>query len=1049
MFRWLIGASLQFRFIVLGLAAALMLFGSFRIANMPVDILPEFEAPTVEVQTEALGLSAEEVESLVTLNLEELLSGVPWLDSIRSESVTGLSSIVLQFKRGTDIIRARQMVQERLALAIYLPNVAQPPVMLQPTSSTSRFMMIGLSSEEIEDVDLSMLARWTIKPKLTGVPGVANVSIWGQRLKQMQVQIDPQRLMDARVMQDDILATAGDALWVSPLTFLKGSTPGTGGWIDNPNQRLGVLHSMPIKTPEDMAKIPVAPQHLLLKGKRMELGEIAEVAFDHPPMIGDAFVNDTTGLMLVVEKFPNANTLEVTANVEQVLRELQRGLPGVNIDASVFRLATYIEEGADNLVEAIIAGAVLAAIVLVAFLFNWRAALVSVVSVPVALTAGLLVVQATGATLNTMVVAGMVLAVGVVIDDVVVGVIRIMERLRRDAARDTKAAAALILKSTLQSRTATVYGALIILLAIMPIFFMGGVSGAFFSPLATSYALAVVASLVVGLTVTPALSLLMFRSGARNASESPTAAALDSGYAGLLQRATAAPRAISAAAGILAVVGLATWPMLDQSLLPALQEREVVVNLSTAPGTSHQETHRIASRISRELKSLPDVRTVGAHVGRAVTGDQITGVNAAQIWIALREDADYERTVADIRETVAGYPGVDRTVRSYLRHTISEALTGETSALIVRLYGYDREVLGRKAEEIRQALSDVDGLVDLRTSGQVEEPQLKVRVDLDKARAANVKPGEVRRSSATVFSGLTVGFLYEDQQIYDAVVWGTPEVRRSIDDLRNVLVEKSDRHHVRLGEVADVSIQAVPTVIRHDGVAPYMDVAANVVGRDLASVNRDVEARLERIDFPLEYYPQVLGEFAEQQAAEHRLLGLGTVAVLGIFLVLQACFRSWHLALVGFLAVPGALAGGVVAMLVGGGAITLGSIVGLFAVLGIAARNTILLISHYQHLESHEQVPFGRDLVVRGARERLSSILASSVTVLAALLPVVVFGPVPGLEIVQPMTIVIVGGVVASVVVSLLVVPLLYLALAQRAARRGEDLGMADGAAEA
>ena len=401
MFRWIIGSSLQFRVIFVAAAAALMLFGLARLSRMPVDVFPEFAAPTVEVQTEAIGLSAKEVESLITLNLEELLSGVPWLESIRSSSVTGLSSIVLTFKRGTDLVKARQMMQERLTLAYTLPNVATPPVILQPVSATGRFMMIGISSDKIEATELSLLARWTIKPKLLGVPGVANVAIWGQRLRQLQVHIDPERLREARLQQDDIIATAGDALWVSPLTFLKGSAPGTGGWIDNANQRLGVLHQMPIRSPEDMAKVAVGAQHLVMTGKTMALGEVAEVTFAHPPLIGDAVVDNGSGLMLVIEKFPSANTLQVTRGVDQALAELGRGLPGVKIDPTVFRLASYIEEGMRNLAWALAAGALLLVAALGAFLHNWRVALVSAAAIPVALVAALLTLAFAGATFFT------------------------------------------------------------------------------------------------------------------------------------------------------------------------------------------------------------------------------------------------------------------------------------------------------------------------------------------------------------------------------------------------------------------------------------------------------------------------------------------------------------------------------------------------------------------------------------------------------------------------------------------------------------------------
>ncbi|MGH8683081.1 MAG: efflux RND transporter permease subunit [Burkholderiales bacterium] len=1041
MFRWIIGSSLQFRFLVLGVAAALVAFGSLQLRKMAVDVFPEFAPPVVEVQTEAIGLSAEEVESLITLNLEELLSGVPWVESIRSQSVTGLSSIVLTFTRGTDIMKARQMMQERLTLAYTLPNVAQPPVILQPLSATARFMMIGISSDKVEPTELSLLARWTIKPRLLGVPGVANVAIWGQRLRQLHVQIDPDRLRDGRVLQEDIIAAAGDALWVSPLTFLKGSAPGTGGWIDNRNQRLSVQHSMPIEAPEDMAKVAVAPLHLLLTGRTMSLGEITEVTFDHPPLIGDAVVKSGSGLMVVVEKFPSANTLEVTRGVEKALAELGRGLPGVQIDASAFRLASYVEDSISNLAQAMIIGAILVILVIGAFLFSWRSALISAVAIPLSLVAAVIALQLTGATINTMILAGLVVALGVVIDDAVVDVEELMRALR-ERQPGGASIMTVICETTLETRRVTLYATLIVMLAVVPVFFMGGVAGAFFGPLAVSYLLAVVASTAVALTVTPALTVMLLGRASSGVGESRIAVRLRERYDAVLRRAVGAPRKVFAVAGVVVAAGVAVWPLLGQSLLPPLKERELLVNWTTPPGTSHAETYRITSRVSSELRSLPGVRYVGAHVGRAVTGDQVVGINSSQIWVSIDPNADHDQTVAAIRETIDGYPGVDRSVQTYLRDKVGEVLTGETEAIVVRLYGPRRDILQQKAGEVRQALSEVAGIVDLRVRGQVEEPQVRVKVDLDSAGRANVRPGDVRRSSATVFSGLVVGYLFKEQKIYEVVVWGAPETRQSLNNLRDLWVEKSDRTHARLGDVADVSIVSTPTVIRHERIAPYVDVVANVAGRDPGSVADEVDDRLEKIQFPLEYHPELLGEFAERESAEERMLGVAAAALIGIFLLLQACFQSWRLALIAFLALPVSLAGGVLGVLASGGVASLGSIIGFLAILGIAARNGVFLISHYQRLEGQAGVPFGLELVVRGARERLLPVLTSSAAIVVALLPIVVFGRIPGLEIVHPTALVIIGGVVASALVTLLVVPALYLVIGSGAERQS-DLGLA------
>ena len=1052
MFRWIIGASLQFRFLVLGAAAALVLFGSTQLARMPVDVFPEFAPPVVEVQTEAAGLSAEEVESLVTLNLEELLSGVPWLDAIRSQSVTGLSSIVLTFKRGTDIMKARQMMQERLTLAYTLPNVAQPPVILQPLSATARFMMIGVSSDKVEPTELSLLARWTVKPRLLGVPGVANVAIWGQRLQQMHVHIDPNRLREARVTQDDVIASAGDALWVSPLTFLKGSSPGTGGWIDNHNQRLTVQHTMPIDSPEDMAKVALAPAYLLLSGKTMALGDLTEETFAYPPLIGDAVIKNGNGLMLVIEKFPGANTLEVTRGVDQALAELKRGLPGVEIDANVFRLASYVDDSITNLTGAIVLGAVLVVLVMAAFLSGWRSAVISLVAMTLTLSAALMALHLAGATINTMVLAGLVVAAGVVIDDAVLDVHTLRERLRARSG-GTEPVARIILDATLASRRDALYATLIVLLAVTPIFFMGGVAGAFFAPLALAFVLAVLASMVVALTVTPALALLLLPAGAaatrRDAPAAPPLMArIGARYDALLRRAIAAPQQLMLGAAAMLALAAVVWPLLGQSLLPALKERELLVNWATLPGTSHPETHRITSRVSDELRALPGVRSVGAHVGRAVTGDQVVGINSSQIWVSIAPQANYKKTVAAIRETIDGYPGIERSVQTYLRDKVGEVLTGESRAIVVRIYGQQRDVLRQKADEVRQALAGIDGIVDLKADSQAEEAQVQVKVNLDAAGRANVKPGDVRRASSTVFSGLVVGYLFKEQKIFEVVVWGTPEARNSLSNLGDLWVDKADRTQARLGDVADVSIVSTPTVIRHEQIAPYVDVVANVAGRSPGAVTDDVEDRLEKIRFPLEYHPEILGEYAERQSAERRMLGAALAALAGIYLLLQACFRSWRLALIAFLALPASIAGGLFGALAGGGVISVGSIVGFLAVLGISARSAVMLIRHYQRLEREQGVPFGPELVLRGTRERLAAILASAAAIIAALLPIVAFGWRPGLEIVQPTIHVIIGGLVAATLVTLFVIPALYLA-GGRGAARHNDLDLADGPAAA
>jgi CzcA family heavy metal efflux pump len=1025
MIRWIVGSSLKLRFMVLALAAVLLLVGIIRLRDVPVDVFPEFAPPYIEVQTEALGLSAAEVEQLVTVPMEELLNGVPWLQTLRSDSIPGLSSIVLIFEPGTDIMRARALVQERLTQAHGLPtkNVSKPPVMLQPLSSTSRVMMIGLSSEQMSLIDMSVLTRWTIRPRLMGVPGVANVAVWGMRQRQLQVQVEPERLRAHNLSLNQIIETAGNALWVSPLSWLNASTPGvTGGFVDTPQQRLGVRHILPISSPDDLAQVNVA-------GTTLRLGDVTDVVEDHQPLIGDAVVNGGPGLLLVVEKFPWANTLDVTQGVEQALIELGPGLTGIRADSSVFRPATFIEMAIGNLTWSLLIGLLLVVLVLIAFLFEWRTAVISIVTIPLSLIAAALVLQWRGETINTMILAGLVIALGAVVDDAIIDVENIARRLRqqRTEGSDTSAAS-IILEAALEVRGAIVFATLIVVLAVVPVFFLDGLSGAFFRPLALSYALALLTSMLVALTVTPALALTLLSKAPVDRREPPLVRWLQGGYSRILSRTIRAPRTIFALVVLVVVAGLAVTPFLGQSLLPPFKETDLMVDWVGAPGTSHPEMARITTESAKELRAIPGVSNFGAHIGRAVMGDEIVGINSTESWLSIDPSADYDATVAAVQQVVENYAGIDREVLTYLRERTREALTGTGDAIVVRIYGPELATLRQKAEEVRQGLAAIEGVGNVRVESQVEEPNVEIEVDLAKAEPYGLKPGDVRRAAATLVNGLEVGNLFEEQKVFEVVVLGTPDLRHSVTSLRELLIETPNGAYVRLEDVANVRIVPLPNLIRREGQQRRIDIGINVQGRDLGAVARDVEQQLQSIQFPLEYHPEVIGEYAERQAAQTRLLGFGIAAVIGIFLLLQAAFASWRLAALAFVSLPSALVGGLIAAYLGGGIISLGSLVGFFAVLGIAARNGIMLISHYQHLEREEAQAFGPELILRGARERLAPIIMTTVATALALLPLVVAGDIAGHEIERPMAIVILGGLLTSALLNLFVMPALYLA---------------------
>ncbi|MBA2365753.1 MAG: efflux RND transporter permease subunit [Actinobacteria bacterium] len=1034
MMRWIVGSSLRARRLILALAAGALILGFTQLPNMAVDVLPEFTPPTVEVQTEALGLSATEVEQLITVPLEQdLLNGVAWLDTIRSQSINGLSYIQLVFEPGTDVLRARQVVQERLTQAHALPNVSKPPQMLQPLSSTNRVMMVGLSSEDRSLIEMSQDARWTIKPRLMGVTGVANVSTWGQRERQLQVQVDPERLRDKGVSLLDVITTTGNAQAFSPLTFLEASTPGTGGFIDGTNGRIEIQHILPFSSPKQLAQVPI--DRAEGGGQPLRLGDVATVVEDHQPLIGDAVLGDGEGLLLVIEKFPGANTLEVTQDVESALNALRPGLSGMEIDTSLFRPASFIEMAMDNLGLALIIGIILMVLMVGALLSDWRTALLSLVAVLLSLTVATLVLNLRGAPFNSMVVAGLVMALVILIDDVILGATNIVGRLRRHRLEGNgHSTARVILDAALEAHAPIIYATVLILLALVPILFLDGVTGAFLPPLAFSYALAVLASLGVALAVTPALGMLLLPKAPIGRRESPLIRRLGRGYDRLLAPAIRTPRLALIAVCAVTVLGLVALPFLGHNFSPQFKDPDVLVQFDGPPGTSLPEMTRVTGLASDELRSVPGVSNVGVHVGRAVMSDQITASNSSEMWVSIDPAADYEATVASVEEVVNGYPGFEQDVTTHPQERIDTILAESDDDIIVRLFGNNLSVLQDSASEVQQIMAETDGLVAPHVQGIVQEPNFEIEVDIPAARQQGISPGYVRRASAALLSGLEVGSLFEDQKVFEVVVWGTPEIRQNLTDIENLLIDRPGGGHVRLGEVAGVNVRPTPSVISHEATSRSLDVGATLSGRSLADVTADIETRLQDVEFPLEHHAEVLADQAEQRAAEGRTLSFAIAAAIGIFLLLQAAFGSWRLASVVFLALPMALVGGVLAAFITGGEISLGSLMGFFAVLGIAARHAIATAGRYRHLERNEGEAFGPGLVLRGSRERFVPIIVSAIVAGVALLPLAVMGNIPGLELVQPMAVVIVGGLITSTLLNLFVMPALYLRFGTSAA---------------
>jgi CzcA family heavy metal efflux pump len=1026
MMNWIVSTSLNLRIVVVALALVLMIVGIQIVRTTPLDVFPEFAPPLVEIQTEAPGLSTAEVESLISAPIENALGGVSSLKTLRSKSVLGLSSVVLIFQEGADLMRARQLTQERLAIvAAQLPTAARPPVILSPLSSTSRVMKIGMSSPVLSQMDLTTLARWTIRPRLMAIAGVANVAIWGQRDRQIQVLVDPDNLRAHNVTLDAIVQKTRDAV-----------STGAGGFIDTPNQRLAVTHLSAVARAADLERIPVAYRD----GSPLQLGDVANVVEGHPAPIGDAVINDGPGLLLIVEKQPQGNTLDVTRNVEAALDALRPGLKDIEIDSTIFRPATFIEMALHNLNRALLIGCILVVIVLVAFLYDWRTALISLLAIPLSLLTAALVLHYQGYTINTMVIAGLVIALGEVVDDAIIDVENIMRRLRLNhAAENPEPAIRVVLKASVEVRSAIVYATLIVVLVFLPVFFLEGLSGSFFRPLAVSYVLAVMASLGVALTLTPALSLLLLpRAAKSDHKEPPVARLVKQRYSRLLPRLIERPRLAGIVLLVVFALTAVTVPFLGEEFLPDFKETDFLMHWVGKPGTSLDSMQRITVQVSKELRQIPGVRNFGSHIGRAEVADEVVGPNFAELWISISPDAPYEPTVARIQEVVDGYPGLYRDVLTYLKERIKEVLTGAGATIVVRIYGPNLDGLRDKAAEVGKAMGEVAGVTNLKVEQQVLVPQLEVRLRPEAALRFGLTPGDVRRTATTLVKSTKVGEVYQEQKIFDVVVWGAPQVRNDIQSLRQIAINLPGGGDVPLGEVADIHIAPTPNVIQRENASRRIDVTCDVKGRDLGSVAREIEVKVKALSFDRGFHPEFLGEYAARQQSRNRLLALAGLSLMGILLLLHADFRSPRLVALIFVSLPFALVGGVIAVLLTGGVLSLGSLVGFVTVLGIAARNGIMLVSHYRHLEFEEGVGFGKELVLRGSEERIAPILMTALATGLALLPIIVGGNRPGHEIEHPMAAVILGGLVTSTLLNLFLMPALYLRYGARRKARTE-----------
>ncbi len=1009
------------RFLVVVLAVAAAVFAVVQLGGTAVEPVPEFAPVTVEVQSEALGLSAQEVEDLVTVPLESnLLSGVAWVDRMQSSSIPGLSSIVMTFEPGTDPIRARQVVQERLTQGALLTNASKAPVMLQPTSSANRVMMIGLSAQDQSLVDLSVLSRWTIRPKLMSVEGVANVSVWGMRDRQLHVQADPVRMQQHGVTLDELVATTGNSLWVSPLSFLEASTPGRGGFLDLPQQRVNVQHISPITDNTALGRVAVEGAT-----GRITLADVADIVEAPPTIIGDGIVADTSGLVLVVEKQPGTSTAEVSKGIQGALDSLSVGLPGVTMDTSLYRPAAYVDEAGRNLALAGVLALLLVAVGSLLLYRSWRPVVTVVSTVSFALLGGWLVLWLRDTPVNLLALTG--LAAGAVL--AIAQAVAAVDAVAR-APRELPAAQRVVgAYSALGVNV--VYTTVAAVLLTLPVFLLDGRAGAFLPEAATGFLLGAAGCLVVAFAVAPAVGALVGTSGS---ARRPVPRRVASPLASAARRLASSGVVLAGVVAVGVAVSAATVVGVGVQTRPGFLERTLVLDVTAPEGTSPQALTRTLGSLAGTVRDLEGVAGVGGHVGRAVTGERIVGSNSGELWITLDDDGDRDAVASATMDAARAVGGLVPSIGSYLDGRVDAILPDADGPLVVSVYGPEPDTLRASATRTLATVAETPGVTGARLVEAPTEPTISISVDLAKVEALGMTPGDVRRQAATLVGGLEVGAIFEQQKVFDVQVWSGENLRNSPEKVRELPIDTPGGTQVPLGEVATVAVSEQPTVITRESVQRRLDIVADASG---GAVRGAVAANLARMSLPAEYHAEVRGEAAAIEGNHRDVLLYAVAAVLGVLLLLQAATRNWWTSTAATAAVPLAMSGGFLAALLVG-ELTIGVLTGLLAlaVLGVHHALTAVRLARTRVDEPPDRVELGAAVG--------SALPATALTVLVAL-GVALLGGRAGLEAIADLAVVIAGGALTTGLVAAVVLP----AIAARYGARQEaveDLSFDDAA---
>ena len=1037
----IIAWSLRNKLFVVLAGVLLLAWGGWQAARTPVDVFPDLTAPSVTVVTEAHGMAPTDVENLVTFPIETALNGAPNVRRVRSATKIGLSVVTVEFEWGTALYQARQVVAERLQLArAALPADVAAPAMAPAASIMGEILFIALASDRHTGMELKNAAEQVIKRRVLAVPGVAEVLPIGGDTQQFQVTLAPERLGAYGLTVDQV----ADAL--------RGANRNTSaGFMVDAGQEYLIQGLGRIATLADIGDTVVARRG----GQPVLVRHVAEVALGPAPTRGVGSHNGKPAVVLGIQKQPGANTLELTDRLDATLEEIQAGLPaGMKIERHIFRQADFIRVSIDNLNRALIEGAVLVVAIVFAFLLSARATAISLVAIPLSLVAAILVMKAMGATINTMTLGGMAIALGALVDDAIIVVENIVRRLRENRMRPADqqvAALPLVFDATREIQGSIVFATLIIMLVFLPLFFLSGVEGRLMAPLGLAYVVSLAASLVVAITVTPVLAaLLLPRSKTvREAIEPRFIRVLKATYRRVLDATLVRWKLVTGVSAAALAAALGALVFAGHAFLPDFNEGTLTVGMATLPGTSLAESDRLGRMVENILLSHPEVVATARRTGRAEGDPHAMDVSASEMEVTLRMgERSKEDFLAALREDFSAVPGTQIVVGQPISHRIDHMLSGSRSNIAVKIFGPDLNELRRLTERVKALVESVPGAVDVTDEQQTDIPFLTIRFDRAALAQYGLSMREVSEAIEVAFSGMAVDRVQQGQASFDLVLRFDPAARANLDAVRTTLVTTADGARVPLAALADIQNDRAPYSISRENVQRKMVVMANVAGRDLASVVADIRRQVAaQVALPTGYHIEYGGQFESAEAASRTLLVLGAAVTVGIFLLLFIAFGTARDAFLVMLNLPLAMIGGVAGVFASGGVLSVASIIGFITLFGIATRNGVMMISHIHTLVFKEGVTDATEAVRRGAEERLVPILMTALAAGLALVPLALAAGEPGSEIQAPMAVVILFGLLSSTLLNMIVVPALYLRFGAIRARLATDASPAADAA--